>query len=307
MRIARHRTTRPSRALLGERGSRRASRSSRSAGPASTSSGLRDDRAALAAERPDVVVNAAAYTAVDQAEAEPEAAFAVNRRRRRRGRARRRSARRSGHPALDRLCLRRRRSTGPIARTTRSGRSRPMAAASSRASGGRRPPRDHAILRTAWVYSPFGKNFVKTMLRAGEPTRRGRRRRRPDRGCPTSALDIADAIIAVARNLADVAGRREPARRLPHERAAARRVWADVAEAIFAERRARAATRRGQAHRDGGLSDAGAAAGEFAARLQQASSPSMACALPRLALVAASLRRPPGRRCGRTTDGDRRA
>jgi dTDP-4-dehydrorhamnose reductase len=60
--------------------------------------------------------------------------------------------------------------------------------------------RNHVILRTAWVYGPFGRNFARTMLAlAGqqEPIQVVS----DQRGTPTNALDLADGIIAVARNL----------------------------------------------------------------------------------------------------------
>ncbi len=58
---------------------------------------------------------------------------------------------------------------------------------------------NHLILRTAWVYSPFGRNFVKTMFEAaGE--REELRVVADQRGNPTSALDLADALLRIAEN-----------------------------------------------------------------------------------------------------------
>lgn len=189
---------------------------------------------ALRAARPDVIVNTAAYTAVDQAESEPELAMRVN------GEAAGEAARAAaalGIPmiqlstdyvfdgALDRA-YREDDVTGPISAYGASKLAGEQAVAAA--------TDNHAVLRTAWIYSPFGKNFVKTMLRLAE-TRDEVGVVADQAGSPTSALDIADAIFAIARNLT---GRTADAslRGVFHLSATGEAVWADVAEAIFAER-----------------------------------------------------------------------
>jgi dTDP-4-dehydrorhamnose reductase len=91
---------------------------------------------------------------------------------------------------------------------------------------------NHAILRTAWIYSPFGKNFVKTMLRLAA-----------DRdeigvvadqvGSPTSALDIADGVLAVGRNLVE-RPQDSALRGVFHMAGGGFASWADFAREIFA-------------------------------------------------------------------------
>lgn len=191
---------------------------------------------ALRSARPDVIVNAAAYTAVDQAEGEPELALRVN------GEAAGEAARAAaalGVPMIqistdyvfDGTLGRPYREDDPVGPISAYGASK-LAGEQAVAAA----TENHAILRTAWVYSPFGKNFVRTMLRLAE-TRDEIGVVADQRGCPTSALDIADAIFAVARNLTD---RPNDAalRSIFHMVAQGEAVWADVAEAIFAEREA---------------------------------------------------------------------
>jgi dTDP-4-dehydrorhamnose reductase len=188
----------------------------------------------LAAARPDIVVNAAAYTAVDLAESERDLAMRIN------GEAAGRVAAAAaglGVPviqistdyvfdgALERA-YREDDAVGPISAYGESKLAGEQAVAMAAP--------DHAILRTAWVYSPFGKNFVKTMLRLAQ-TRDAVGVVADQAGCPTNALDIADAIFAVAKNL--LARRQDHALRgVFHMSAQGQAVWADVAEAIFAER-----------------------------------------------------------------------
>ena len=88
----------------------------------------------------------------------------------------------------------------------------------------------HVIIRTSWVYSPFGANFVKTMLRLAE-TREELTIVADQIGAPTSALDIADGVFEVARSLVEDAKNAQTG--VFHMTAAGEASWADFAEEIF--------------------------------------------------------------------------
>ena len=93
-----------------------------------------------------------------------------------------------------------------------------------------------AVLRVAWVYSPFGGNFVKTMLRLASD--RDELAVVADQvGNPTSALAIADGILKVATNL--VSDSSPNLRGIFHMTAPGEASWADFAEAVFAASAAR--------------------------------------------------------------------
>lgn len=155
----------------------------------------------LAAFRPDIVVNPAAYTAVDKAESESDQAFAINRDG---AREVARAAARLSVPVIhlstdyvfDGTKHGAYTEQDPVAPLGVYGRSK---LAGELAVADANPK--HIILRTAWVYAPFGANFVRTILRlAGE---RDRLRIVADqRGCPTYAPDIATAILAIAKTWA---------------------------------------------------------------------------------------------------------
>lgn len=88
-----------------------------------------------------------------------------------------------------------------------------------------------AILRAAWVYSPFGANFVRTMLRLAQ-TRDDIGVVGDQRGNPTSALDIAEALLRVAQRL--VADPSSASTGVFHMAGTGEASWADLAEATFA-------------------------------------------------------------------------
>ncbi|WP_292960678.1 dTDP-4-dehydrorhamnose reductase [Novosphingobium sp. UBA1939] len=186
---------------------------------------------AFDALRPDAIVSAAAYTAVNQAEAEPELAQAVNCIG---AAAVAAEAARLNVPVihLSTDYVFNGRSDRPwreddmadplgvYGRTKLAGE-RAVAAATA----------NHAILRTAWIYSPFGSNFAKTMLRLAREMEEIKVVE-DQIGNPTSAGDIADGIAAVARNLV---GKADPALRGTfHLSSQGEASWADFAEAIFA-------------------------------------------------------------------------
>lgn len=175
------------------------------------------------------VINTGAYTAVDLAEREPERAWAVN----------------AEAPfILARECKKRsiplvHVSTDYVFSGTKSGvylesdsigplsvygASKAAGEIAVTASGARA-----VIARTSWVVSPFGSNFVKTMLRLG---REGRELRvvADQTGAPTSAFDLAEAILTIMDQL--ISNVSAPTG-VYHVTNAGETTWFRLAEAIF--------------------------------------------------------------------------
>jgi len=146
--------------------------------------------------KPDVLVNAAAYTAVDKAESDQDAAYLVNE---------------TGPENLARTCQQ----VGiPLIHIstdyvfsgeqaqpyTESDATGPLNIYGASKLGGDKVVaailEEHIILRTSWVFGRHGNNFVKTMLRLGKD--RDELGVIDDQhGCPTAAEDIADTIIGL--------------------------------------------------------------------------------------------------------------
>lgn len=186
--------------------------------------------AAVEAARPEILVSAAAYTQVDRAESEPDLAFAVNEHG---TRALARAAHRLSIPLihLSTDYVFDGQKTSPYSEADATGPTGVYG--SSKLAGEEAALAEHddcVILRTAWVYSPFGANFVKTMLRLAE----GRDEIgvvADQRGNPTGAFDIADGILSVARQLGEGAG--TDRRGIFHMAGTGETSWAELAEAIF--------------------------------------------------------------------------
>jgi dTDP-4-dehydrorhamnose reductase len=155
---------------------------------------------AITQRAPDLVINAAAYTAVDRAESESEAAFVVNR---------------DGPAALAEACaglgvplihL----STDYVFDGSKKGAYveddpvNPLGVYGASKEAGEQAVRSllpaHMILRSAWIYAPEGQNFVRTMLRLARES--GEIRVVDDQlGCPTAASEIARAIVVTSARL----------------------------------------------------------------------------------------------------------
>lgn len=186
--------------------------------------------------RPDVVVNAAAYTAVDRAESEPEAAFRINA---------------EAVDALATACAARgallvhystdyvfpgddprpRREDNPTGPLNVYGASKLAGEEAIRASGCR-----HLIFRISWVYSARGHNFLRTMLRlAGE---HDELRVVDDQiGAPTPAHWVAEATAKAIAAATGLQSNRSaaPASGTWHLAAQGATSWHGFADAIFAE------------------------------------------------------------------------
>lgn len=190
---------------------------------------LADPAACTAAIRDcDAVINAAAWTAVDKAETEEAAATVIN------GEAPTAMARACADKGLPFLHVstdyvfdgagetpfKPDDPTGPL---NAYGRSKLAGETGIRAAGG-----NHLILRTSWVVSSHGKNFVKTMLRLGRE-RESLNVVADQIGGPTPAADIARALLTAARAMADGAKGGTH-----HFAGTPDTSWADFARAIMA-------------------------------------------------------------------------
>ena len=183
--------------------------------------------AIIADLKPSVVINAAAYTAVDKAEEEEAKAQTIN--------AASPGAMAGACVHLDIPFLhistdyvfdgsgtKAWHETDPVSPQNAYGRTKLAGEQAIRAAGGR-----HIILRTAWVFSAHGANFVKTMLRLAE-TRDALSVVDDQIGGPTPAADIAATLLKLADHMRDGAdGGTYHYAGTPHAS------WADFAREIF--------------------------------------------------------------------------
>ncbi len=144
----------------------------------------------------DLLINCAAYTAVDKAESEHELAYAVNR---------------DGPLFLAEICAERNVplvhvSTDYVFSGNKDGCNletdfvEPLGVYGKSKAEGEEQVRsildNHLILRTSWLYGVHGSNFVKTMLKLGKE-REEIGVVADQYGCPTSAADLAEAILDI--------------------------------------------------------------------------------------------------------------
>jgi dTDP-4-dehydrorhamnose reductase len=185
---------------------------------------------AVADAGPDVVINAAAYTAVDAAEDEAELAFLINA---------------AGPKALAEVLSERggrliHVSTdyvfdgGKATPYVETDAVNPQGVYGKSKAAGEDAVRDtlgaHVIVRTAWLYSPFGQNFVKTMLRLARE-RDAVSVVADQWGSPTSALELARGLMAIC-----AAWRDDPTKGLGttyHFAGGGETNWAGLARAVF--------------------------------------------------------------------------
>jgi dTDP-4-dehydrorhamnose reductase len=185
----------------------------------------------MAAVEPSAIVNAAAYTAVDPAEAEPARVFGINC---------------GGAALLADAAARRGIPFIQISTDYVFDGSKPSPyreddiPAPLNVYGSSKLASETAVLeacpnavviRTSWVYSPYGTNFVRTMLRLSE-TQLMVKVVDDQRGTPTSAADLAAAILAIVERLRSANGRDHAG--IYHLAGEGETSWHGFAAAIFA-------------------------------------------------------------------------
>ena len=191
-------------------------------------------RAIVRRVQPHIILNAAAWTAVDRAEAEPERAAAIN------ARAPRILAEEARacnalfvHYSTDYVF-----DGSKQEPWTEEDAPHPMNAYGAGKLAGEEAIRQiggrYLIFRTSWVYSPHGKNFLLTMLRLGRE--RDRLSVVDDQfGAPTSAIDLARATRTIVDGvLAGQFGEAADWTGLYHMTNAGSTTWCGFTQAIFA-------------------------------------------------------------------------
>jgi dTDP-4-dehydrorhamnose reductase len=178
--------------------------------------------------RPDVILNAAAYTAVDRAESEPDLAMLIN------GTAPRVLAEEAAKTGALLVHY----STDYVFDGTKDGAwietdaTHPLSVYGKTKLAGEQGIQETAakylIFRTSWVFGPYGQNFLRTMLRLGKE--KPQLRIVDDQiGAPTSSSAIANATRAVLKGAADIPSG------IYHMSCAGQTSWYGFARAIFTQ------------------------------------------------------------------------